>query len=440
MMQRRAESGAKVLSAWMHDPRFQRAWKPEFELFVSAEQRAAAQVMATLEPPVDVDRLTLALHRHGALKYFAAGADDVLALTMAPAVVDPWKELQVLRELKALAVLREGLRKSLIAIENEGCSLDDARTRVSDALLDASSSLRAEAMTVKGLLFDALSGALQPLAGGIMTTGFSAIDEVTGGIRAGDTFVFGAETNFGKTAMAVLLWHLALLREGIRPCVVSFEDAPNLYARRLLAMRAKISALRLRDHKLRRYEIDAANDVVAKAEDHPSFIDARGRTVESVAADMRSLAASDGINFWLVDYLQAIDTVKDFGKERRLHLNHCVRQLINVFQQTGGAGYIFSQITKDPNKKHPDKESLRDTKDLAIMVTCVMLGLLETVQKDVGGQPTNFQQRSIFVDKVKDGPSKFTLDVEWNSLFAGFVPDLTTNHQQEPLSYEQQEE
>lgn len=433
---KRADSGHRLLSAWLNDPKFQKAWKPESDLFAMADQQAIARVMATLEPPVDTDQLMLQLHRHGVTKQLHLGADEVNAILYAPAVLDPWAELNRLRELKSLATLRDGLRKALIAIEMEGAGLDEARGSVSQALTDSMVSVRGDAFTVRELLWDAYQAALQPPDAGVMTTGVADIDARTGGIRKGDSYIFGAETNWGKTAYCVLLWHLGLTRSGIRPGIVSFEDSPNLYARRLLAMRANISAIRLRDHNLRRWEQDKANDFASRGEELKCFIDARGRPIESVTADMRSLAASEGINFWLVDYLQAMEAKKDFGTDRRQHVNYCARQVINTFEQTGGCGFLFSQVTKDATKKKIDKDSLRETRDLAMMATVVMLGQIEIIKKQVGMEMLDFEQRQIYVDKVKDGPSKYTADIEWNGLFAGFVPDLSTTQKQEALGLE----
>ena len=103
--------------------------------------------------------------------------------------------------------------------------------------------------TVRDLLTGARKRVSEMSKEDICTTGHYKLDKITGGIRKGFCWLFGADTSFGKSS-----WLISVADENIlddkRVMIVSSEDTEEIYGDRLMIRRAQVDAMRFRDRKL----------------------------------------------------------------------------------------------------------------------------------------------------------------------------------------------
>lgn len=414
------ETAARVLSAWFYDDRFQRAWHPDPTLFVSKQHRALADVFAGYGPGLSEERLLLELHRRNTLKLFDRPEAVLEFLQGTPAVVDPWAQVERLREVTALRALRNGLTLALGTI-GEGKSLADAQNAVSDAVTAAAAALGSKAVTVRQALANALAQATRVDMPQGCETGSAKLDRWTGGIQPAYVWVFGADTNWGKSSWLVLLADVNL-HAGRRVLIVSGEDPEELYSKRLLARRAGFNAWRMRDRNLSQGEISDGAAVVSAAEDSPFFLDGRGKTAEAMAAEMRSVVLGEGVHLVMVDYIQAFRVAKKC-QDRPNEVAHVARTFTDAIKLSGAAGVLASQITDQDGKANPDKHSIRYSRDVSHGAEVVLLGYSEKEHVlDGHGRKTGVEneKKMVFLDKNKDGPRGIRLELTWNKLWAGF--------------------
>ena len=419
-----AEAERRVIGAWYGDQKFRRVWLPQPELFASPQHLAIAEVAAAVGVGLTENGLLLDLKRRGKLGLFDGGPGSVLELLHSvPWVADPRAELTRLRELNGARALCIGMQKAL-QLASPTLPLAELQNAANDAVRAASAAAGSRVVTMRSAFQTALAELNDPRAKVGCITGSQLLDQVTGGIRAGNVWVFGADTSYGKSSW---LLHVADLnaRRGRRVLIVTAEDTRQTYASRLLVRRAGVSAWQYRE---RRLDYASLQDVTAAAnepEENILILDGTGGVpCESLAADVRSACVGDGVELVLVDYLQAMRCAKPL-KERRLEVAFIAREFTDAIKSCGAAGVLFSQITVDASKKVPDKHSIRESRDVSNAAEVVVLGYQEQ------GKDDEKPRRVLSLDKNKHGESGMRIDIGWDSVSATFLPDAGYGIQQE---------
>jgi|GEM_PF-6729437 len=280
--------------------------------------------------------------------------------------------------------------------------------------------------TLSGLLRGAHERATTPRqARKILTTGHWKIDRDTGGFRPGHVWIFGAETNWGKSSFLTAVAD-ENLREGHKVLIVTVEDPPEMYGTRLYTRRVQANARNVEAGHLTLEERHRAASLQASNE--PVLLDARDRSVEWAEKHARRLMLAENIDLVLFDYLHAFDSEKPRqgqGQERRMQVNYIARTLTNVIKSLNRAGVIFAQITCEDGKK-PTKYSIRDSRDVSNAAEVVALGWTPDVDQrrkerdEMTGRVTDGEviakagQRCVIVDKNKSGPAKRLYSMNWN--------------------------
>lgn len=420
------QAGARVLAAWFDNEPFRKAWTPAADLFANDQQRACATIMALRGASLDVDGLVLGLKRQGALKHFSS-VDEVYELIQGhPFELDPWAALEHLRECSALRAMRKRLQDALRVVDGGG-SLSEVRNAASEALRAADVASGVKALSVQQLMQQALKEATSKDRRPGQRTISVRMDRATGGIQPGSVWVVAAGFSWGKSSFSCAVVDQTQ-REGRRVLYVSAEDPPQLFGRRLLQYRTHVDGLRLRDGNLNREERDTLTAEIQRASRDPAYIDGRGRKVESIAADIYSLCVSERIDVVLVDYVQAL-TPKVPQQDRRNEINYCARQIFDAIKSGGAGGILFSQLTEDAN----GRRKARDSEDLHNMAECLMFGIKEKEAKvgADGVKQAEIETRALWIEKTKDGPAGFRVELDWHPSAACFLSDYRNDANRE---------
>lgn len=267
------------------------------------------------------------------------------------------------------------------------------------------------------------------------TTGHHQIDKLTGGLRPGHSWVVAAESSWGKSLFVISVADENLKR-GKRVLIVSFEDPRTIYADRLLCRRAQVNALRLRDRKLTADELERVQDVARRAEPVPVYIEAGNLTIEQLARQVEGLIRTERIDLVAWDYLQEAKTGRRYQDER-VRFRETAALMRSVGRRTDCCTIIVSQITEQTGKKYPDKNSVRECRDVSNAAEHILIGFTpdENLIKDgrvvvVGGT------KCIKIDKSKDGV-KGTVAMKWNDESACFDADMPAHpaHDKDEWSY-----
>jgi replicative DNA helicase len=258
-------------------------------------------------------------------------------------------------------------------------------------------------------------------------TGHHRLDDITGGIRRGFTWLFGADTSFGKSS-----WLISVADENIkvgkRVLICSSEDVADVYADRLLARRANISAKNLRDRTLLPYEVSRVTETVNKAEDVPVYIDARRWAVEDLAPHLRTIIKEEKIDIVAFDYVQEFQSKKRWQDER-VKYREIASQLRHIAKDANISAILFSQLTMGADTKIPNRSNIRECKDIANASEVIVIGFEPDKEIPTATGPAiEAGTKCLFVDKCKNGPRGIKFPMFWNDISASFSAVRSNEH------------
>jgi replicative DNA helicase len=256
------------------------------------------------------------------------------------------------------------------------------------------------------------------------TTGSYKLDRITGGIFAGHTWLFGADTSWGKSA-----WLLSVADENIalgkRVLIVSAEDTEDIYGDRLLVRRADLDATNFRDGRLELDDHRKITEVCARAPAVPVYCDARRYPVEELAGHLRMLIREHKIDLVAFDYVQEFVSRRRY-QDDRVKYKEIASTLRHVTKDEKIAGILFSQLTIDEKTKIPTRRNIRECRDMANAAEAILIGFTPsediTAKRPGDGEVivADAGTKCIFVDKVKNGPRNRVVPLPWNERSAAF--------------------
>jgi replicative DNA helicase len=227
-------------------------------------------------------------------------------------------------------------------------------------------------------------------------------------------WALGGGTSWGKSSWGVMVAD-ENLRAGNGVLIVGSEDSEGMYARRIIARRTGINAMRLRDNDCRRHDIEAIAHMVAQAENKPFLLPAVGMPAEEIARAIRELVPALGIKVVLVDYVQRI-RLKSQAQDRRNEVTRVAELMSDAIKTSGAGGVLLSQL-KRLEGREPIMDDLKESGDLENISEHVLVGW-RTKERDGGDDVT---KRYVKLEKNKDGPVGGVVEMPFDWKTASFT-------------------
>jgi hypothetical protein len=289
----------------------------------------------------------------------------------------------------------------------------------------------ARVLTVRQMLESARDAAKNAKGVRACTTGLRELDESTGGLRKGFSWLFLADTSWGKSSWLVMVADENLKRRQ-RVLIVTAEDDESIYGARLLARRSRVAAKRLRSGHLTDEDHAAIDKQIQAAETMPAFLDARGKTAEWVAKQVRRIVREERIDVVFVDYLQELPAERP-TKDQATDLENRGRVIRHACKESGVASVIFSQITIDAKKPELDKNSVRGSRAVAHGADVILCGLIATKEVTLYRRVNGFNEpcgtiapgaKLLKLDKCKNAPVPQFVPLKWDDDTASFTETI----------------
>src|SRR5918997_556154 len=138
-------------------------------------------------------------------------------------------------------------------------------------------------------------------------SGFTDIDELTGGFQPGNLIVLAARPSMGKSTLATNIVENAAIDHGRPAALFSLEMSETELAHRFIASQAKVSSDELRKGRVKADRWPKVLRAVEKLARAPIFIDDSSDIgVLEMRAKARRLHAKHGLGLIVVDYLQLL--------------------------------------------------------------------------------------------------------------------------------------
>ena len=193
-------------------------------------------------------------------------------------------------------------------------------------------------------------------------TGFTDLDEITGGFQPGDVIIIAGRPSMGKTALALnIAENMAVRGDGVG--VFSLEMSKHQLVERLLASRSGIDLHRLRRMMLGKEHYSRLFSACGDLRDAPMYIDdLAGATLLQIRARARRLVSKHGVKAIIIDYIQLI-TTGGRVESRQLEVSAISRGLKALARELNVPVVCLSQLNRSPEQREGHRPRLSDLRE-----------------------------------------------------------------------------
>lgn len=377
--------------------------------------------------PVDLITLSEYLSAHKTLD--AVGGAAVLAeiSDAAPTAANVIHHARIVRDK---AVKRRLIGAASEIVEN--LFTDDERN--ADASLDfAESKIFELSRSQSRSAFQSLHDEMLPTydhiekmmnRGGALTglpTGFSDLDEITGGLQDGELVIIAARPSMGKTALALNIARNAALDHQKKVAVFSLEMTTRSLIMRLLSSEANVDFSQLRKGYLPNSDYLRLQQAADHLSQSSIWIDDSGSlSILEIRAKSRRLHAEHEIDMVMVDYLQLVH-----GEDRRsrkdLEIGEISSGLKALAKELELPVVALSQLNRGPEQRDPDKRrpmmgDLRESGAIEQDADVVAFIYRDVVYNKDTEDPLKAE---IIIEKQRNGPTG-TVKLNFKGQYARF--------------------
>jgi replicative DNA helicase len=406
--------------------------------YKTAHQKIFKGIITLFErnEPIDTVTLTEELRRKGTLDDIGGPlylTDLTMKVTSAANV-----------EYHAHIILEKALMRNLINASSEIATraynetedaidlLDEAETKIFQI---SEHRLKRSSTPIKKALMDTMEvlEKIHGKHGGVngVPTGFTDLDEKTGGLQNSDLIILAGRPSQGKTALALSMARNAALHTA-KPtpvAIFSIEMSEYQLATRMLSAEAKINAHSLRTGRLPEEQWSRLSKIVGRLADAKIFIDDSATlSILELRAKTRRLKAEHNIGLVIVDYLQLIHTPKSLeSREREISL--ISRSLKALAKELNIPVVALSQLNRSVETRGGDRRpvladlresgAIEQDADVVVFVHRPELYKIEEVTDDSGNKLPTQNLAELVIGKQRNGPTGI-VHLTFRKEYAGF--------------------
>jgi replicative DNA helicase len=187
-----------------------------------------------------------------------------------------------------------------------------------------------------------------------LSTGFTKLDEYTGGLHGGDLVIIAARPSMGKTALALnIAQHVALkLKQTV--AVFSLEMSQESLLTRMLCSAARVDSQRFRAGYLTQEERRKLNQALHELVEAPLYIDdTPGVHLMDMHAKLRRLQSERKLGLVIVDYLQLMSGQGRF-ENRNQEVSALSRGMKLLAKELNVPMMVLSQLSRAVETRQGD--------------------------------------------------------------------------------------
>ena len=196
-----------------------------------------------------------------------------------------------------------------------------------------------------------------------LTTGFVDLDKKTSGLQKGDLIILAARPSMGKSAFALSMALNAAKKDGASVLIFTLEMTQAQMGQRLLSMESNVELSRLREGKVDNRDWKSINLAIDQMAKTTIIIDDSAQTVLQMKNKCRRMAAKEGLDMVIIDYLQLMGS-EGRTENRQQEVSKMSRQLKLMAKELNCPVVVLSQLSRAPelrNNKRPMLSDLRES-------------------------------------------------------------------------------
>lgn len=188
-----------------------------------------------------------------------------------------------------------------------------------------------------------------------ISTGFTKLDEMTGGLHSGELIILAARPSMGKTAFALnIAWHVAT-RLFHPVAIFSLEMSQESLLTRMLCAAARVDSHRFRTGYLNEKERQQLRAAANQMVEAPLYLDdTAGANLMDMHAKLRRLQQSgQKLGLVVVDYLQLMSS-KGRTENRNQEVSQMSRGLKLLSKELDCPFLVLSQLSRATETRQGD--------------------------------------------------------------------------------------
>lgn len=197
-------------------------------------------------------------------------------------------------------------------------------------------------------------------------SGFTAVDRVTSGWQPSDLVIIAARPGMGKTAFVLSMARNMTVDHRQRVAVFSLEMSSVQLITRMIASETGVTSDKLRKGSLTPGEWQTLTSGVRELEKAQLYIDdTPALSVFDLRAKCRRLAANNGLDVIIIDYLQLMTTgnEKKGGVNREQEISTISRSLKSLAKELNVPVIALSQLSREVEKRPNKRPQLSDLRE-----------------------------------------------------------------------------
>jgi len=197
-----------------------------------------------------------------------------------------------------------------------------------------------------------------------ISTGFIKLDEMTGGMHAGDLFILAARPSMGKTALALNIAQHVAIKNKQTVAVFSLEMSKESLLTRMLCSLARVDSQRFRAGHLPEDDRRKLNKALHELTEAPLYIDdSAALHLMEMHAKLRRLKAEHKLGLVIVDYLQLMGGGQRF-ENRNQEVSALSRGMKLLAKELSVPMMVLSQLSRAVETRQGDhRPQLSDLRD-----------------------------------------------------------------------------
>ncbi len=235
-------------------------------------------------------------------------------------------------------------------------------------------------------------------------SGFTDIDQLTGGFQPGNLIVVAARPSMGKSTLATNMIENAAIDHGVPVALFSLEMSETELAHRFIASQARVSSDDLRKGRVKGDRWPKVLNAVEKLASAPIYLDDSSDIgVLEMRAKARRLHARHGLGLIVVDYLQLVrpEGRSDSRVEQVGQISRGLKILARELDIPVVAVSQLSRAVEARNPPLPMLSDLRESGQLEQDADVVMFVYREDYYDE---QSDRIGEADIIVAKHRNGP------------------------------------
>jgi len=302
------------------------------------------------------------------------------------------------------------------------------------SILDRTGST--EVSSIQDILHEAMARIDARIKGdhttGGVDTGFTKLDQLTGGLHQSELIVLAARPSMGKTALAMNMAEFVALRAKVPVLFVSLEMSAIELADRMLCSVAEVDGHRLRNGSISKQDRLRIVEKAAEISSSPLYVDdAPSRTVTEIGAAARRIERREKqkLGLIVIDYLQLIEPDNSHDP-RQEQVAKITRRLKGLAREMKVPVLCLAQLNRQAEaakENRPRLSHLRESGAIEQDADVVMFVHREEYYH-TGEDREQFEgQAEIIVAKQRNGPIG-EVELLWHKQFTRFVNPATRQY------------